>query len=85
MEYLFIALAVFWLIRLIKTWVEAPSWFWQISTLIFAGLAVLPWADERMDWFAPFAIAGIVTFLQLIENVLIAKADELLTNIMRRR
>jgi hypothetical protein len=85
MNYIFVALAVFWTIRLLQVWISTPTWMWQLSQLALAGLFALPWDSSWMDWYTPFAIAGMVALLQMIENLLIAKSDEALSTIMRRR
>jgi hypothetical protein len=85
MEYLFIALAVFTIVRIVQVWVDAPAWFWSLAQLVGCVLATIPWSQEWMRWYSPFAIAGIITFLQMLENLLIAKSDEALSAIMRRR
>jgi len=85
MEYLFVALAVFWALRLLQIWIAAPTWLWQLSQLVLAGLFALPWNNSWMSWYTPFAIAGMVAFLQMFENLLISKSDEALSTIMRRR
>jgi hypothetical protein len=83
MDYLFMALAVFWVIRLLQIWISAPSWLWIIAQLVLSFLSMLPW--NGYSWYAPDAVAAIVSFLQMVENFLIAKADESLTAIMKRR
>lgn len=85
MAYLLVALALFWLIRFLQNWVDAPGWVWQLVQPILAMLALIPWNQDWLRWYTPLAISAIVTFLQFAENLLIAKADEALTAIMRRR
>jgi hypothetical protein len=84
MEYLFMALTVFSVIRFIQVFVNAPSWLWQLATLALSAMVLLPWHSGG-QWFMPLAVAGMVTFLQFLENILIAKSDEALNAIMRRR
>lgn len=84
MTYLISALAVFWLMRLLQSLIEAPSRLWVAVLPGFSCLFLLPW-DTELKWYAPFVVSGIVSLLQLIENYLIAKSDEALTSIMRRR
>jgi hypothetical protein len=83
MTYLFAALAIFWAIRLVQTWVDAPSWVWLLVQPALATILLLPWEQEK--WYAPLVVAGIVSFMQMLENLLIAKSDEALSAIMRRR
>lgn len=82
MQFLFAALAVFWILRLLQIWIGAPGWLWQILQPVLAVPMLLPWNGP---WYAPLAVAGIVAFLQFAENLLIAKADEAVAAIMRRR
>ena len=83
MDYVLMALGVFWIVRLLQTWIDAPAWLWSIIQLALAVIIMLPWYDYK--WFAPLGVAGIVAFLQMAENFLIAKSDEALSTIMRRR
>lgn len=85
MNYVIVALAVFWLVRLLQTWVDAPSWLWQLVTPAAAALVLLPWSGGWEHWYSPLAVGGLVAFLQMGENLLIAKADESVSAIMRRR
>jgi hypothetical protein len=86
-DYLLITLAVFWifrfLINLSNDYVEAAEWFWQLVLLGMAALALAPWDQSWVQWFSPLVIAGGVTVLRMIENLLIVKADEALTVVMR--
>lgn len=82
--YLVASFASFWLTRLLQSLIDAPSRLWVASLPGFACLFLLPW-DEELGWYAPFVVAGVVSLLQLLENILIAKSDEALTSIMRRR
>jgi asparagine N-glycosylation enzyme membrane subunit Stt3 len=84
MAYLFSALATFWILRLLQSLIEAPSRLWIAVLPVVSCLFLLPW-DTGLGWYAPFVVAGIVSLLQLVENFLIAKSDEALTSIMRRR
>ena len=83
MQFVFMALAVFWVIRLIQVWVDAPRWLWMLAQLLAGSLVMLPW--DGYGWYTPASIAAIVAFLQMVENFLIAKTDEALTSIIRRR
>jgi hypothetical protein len=83
MDYVLMALGVFWIVRLLQTWVDAPAWLWGIIQLALSVIVMLPW--DNYKWFAPLGVAGIVAFLQMAENLLIAKSDEALSTIMRRR
>jgi hypothetical protein len=78
------ALSIFWVTRLARVWVEAPSWVWTLVHPSLAALALIPWEGDR-PWLAPLAASGIVVFLQLMENLLIARADESVASVMRRR
>lgn len=82
MSYILVALAVFCTLRLAQLWVEAPDWLWQVLPPILAVPFLLPWSGP---WYAPLAVGAGVTFLRLGENLLIAKADESVAAIMRRR
>jgi hypothetical protein len=84
MQYLFLALAVFSVIRFVQMFFNAPSWLWQVASLTLSAMVLLPW-NSGTQWYLPFAVAGVVSFLQFLENILIAKADEALNAIMRRR
>lgn len=83
MNIVFAALAVFWLIRLVQTWIDAPRWLWMLIGLALSSIALLPW--DGYAWYTPGSVAAIVAFLQMAENFLIAKSDEALTSIIRRR
>lgn len=83
-EYLLLALAIFPVLRLVRMWVDAPEWFWQGAVLLLSVAGVLL-TDSDWEWYSPLSIAGIVAFLQLAENLLIARADESLNSIIRRR
>lgn len=83
MDYVLMALGVFWIVRLLQTWIDAPTWLWSIIQLALAVIVMLPW--NGYEWFSPLGVAGIVAFLQMAENLLIAKSDEALSTIMRRR
>ena len=84
MNYLFAAFAAFWIIKLAQVWIDIPGWAWQLIQVAVATVFLLPW-DQTLEWYGPFAVAGIVSFLQMTENLLIAKSDEALSAIMRRR
>lgn len=83
MNLVLMALAVFWVVRIAQVWVEAPRWMWMLVTLALSVVAELPW--DGYSWYTPASIAAIVAFLQMGENFLIAKTDEALTSIIRRR
>lgn len=84
MEYLFMALAVFSVVRFVQIFVNAPSWMWQLASLTLSAMVLLPW-NSGSQWYLPLAVTGMVAFLQFLENILIAKSDEALNAIMRRR
>jgi hypothetical protein len=83
LDYLWIALSVFVIVRFLQIWIEAPEWLWLLLVVGAASLSLLPWNQSWIHWYSPFAIAGIVIFAQRIENILIVKADEALTTVMR--
>lgn len=83
MNLVLMALAVFWLVRLVQVWVDAPRWAWMLVVLALSTVAELPW--DGYSWYAPASISAMVAFLQMGENFLIAKTDEALTSIIRRR
>ena len=76
MDYLFMALAVFTVVRFVQLLVDGPAWLWQLVTVALSALVIIPW---DVEWYAFLAIAGVVSFLQMLENLLIAKADEALS------
>lgn len=82
MSTLLVALAIFCTIRIVQLWVEAPDWVWQVSPPILAVPFLLPWSGP---WYSPLVVGALVVFLRLGENLLIAKADESVAAIMRRR
>lgn len=84
-QLLIAALAGFWIIKLIRTWVDAPFWVWVLAQVMVGVLALLPWQSHHVGWTSPLAVAGIISFLQHTENFLITKADEALAAVMRRR
>lgn len=85
--YLFITIAVFWIFRLLSMaandHVEAAEWFWQLVLIAMSALALFPWNQTWVEWYSPFVIAGGVTILRMVENLLIVKADEALAAVMR--
>jgi len=83
MDYVLMALGVFWIVRLLQTWIDSPAWSWSIIQLALSVVVLLPWSGY--SWYSPLAVAGIVAFLQMAENFLIAKSDEALSTIIRRR
>lgn len=83
MNLVLMALAVFWLVRLVQVWVDAPRWVWMLVVLALSTVAELPW--DGYGWYTPASISAMVAFLQMGENFLIAKTDEALTSIIRRR
>ena len=85
MTYLFMALAVFTVVRLLHFVIDAPEWVWQLGIIAASAAIVLfPW-QEGEHWYMVLAVPGIVCFLQLLENLLIVKSDEALSTIQRRR
>lgn len=85
MLYLIVALAVLWIVKTVKLWVDAPAWVWQCALPVVALLVLLPWDSEQWEWYSPVAIAGIVSVLQGMENYLLVRTDEGIFNITRRR
>jgi hypothetical protein len=82
-EYLLLPVALFWILKFLGMWVEAPGWLWQLLILGGSTLALVPWDQPWLQWFSPFVIAGLVVLLQAAENLMIAKGDEAITAVMR--
>lgn len=83
MQYLILALAIFWIIKMIQRIVETYDWVWPLVTIVISTLALAPWDQTWLTWYSPFTVAGVVTFLQVTENYLIIRADEALTAVMK--
>jgi len=76
------ALAVYTVVKLARLVLAAPEWLWMLIAVALAIVVTLPF-DEG-EWWEFLAVAGMVEFLNLIENLLIVKADEALGRIQRR-
>lgn len=85
MFYIIVALAVFWFVKMLKLWIDAPTWLWQSLTPLLAFLLMLPWSDPQWEWYSPFAVAGIVSLMQLVEDLISIKTDEGILHITTRR
>lgn len=83
MEYLILALAVFWIVNLIQRVVETYEWVWPLVTCAVSTVALVPWNQSWLTWYTPFALAGLVMVLQTLENYLIVRSDEALTAVMK--
>jgi hypothetical protein len=79
------ALAIFTIITVVKFQVDAPEWFWMIISLgVALGIVIPTWDEYGWAWWSPLAIAGIVLFLQRLDDLLLLKRDETLMTVSRR-
>lgn len=86
MPFVLAALAVFWVIKVLRQWIDAPSWLWVLVQNPLSAAALIPWMDGNLKWVvASASVSGIVTLVQHTENLFIAKADEAIASVMRRR
>lgn len=71
---LWLALGVWYVIRILRTWVEAPGYIWLVVAFLPALGGVLLWNESI--WYASFGVAGAAYLIQRVEDYLIIKTDE---------
>lgn len=84
MPYVLSALAVFWVIRIAKGYFSLPSWAWNLVRLALSVGAVIV-AIDKGHWYYSLSVAGGSALIEMVDDLLMVKSDELLSRIRRPR
>lgn len=81
MDYVFGALAVFWIWHCLSPLFEAPEWAWNLGvTALAIGAQLLVSSDE---WYWGLAIAGLALVFRRIADLLLLLADRAMLTVLR--
>ena len=69
-----LALGAWYVIRILRTWIDAPGYIWLLVIFPIALGGVLLW--DSSIWYTSFGVAGLGYLVQRIEDLVLVKTDE---------